>query len=145
MKRRLYMVLGALLLLGGFSAYLVTMLQQFGAECDSTLRHCAVPNEEIAFIEGDWCAEADPTALRERFAFEGDRILTTQEGPLAASGPDWRPVQFFVSMGELIYFEYSADGSERVSGEYTIRPDGPDRRVTAQGPREIAWARCAQS
>ncbi|TVR10494.1 MAG: hypothetical protein EA385_03870 [Salinarimonadaceae bacterium] len=144
MKRRLYIVLFALVLLGGFSAYLVTMLQEHGAECDSTMRHCAVPNEEIAFMEGEWCAEIDPTALRERFAFEGDRIMTIQEGPLAVPGQDWRPVQFFVSMGELIYFEYSVDGAQRVSGEYTIRPDGPDRRVTSQGQREIAWIRCSQ-
>lgn len=144
MKRRLYIVLLALVLLGGFSAYLVTMLQQHGAECDSTLRHCAVPNEEIAFMQGDWCLERDPTALRERFAFEGDRIMTIQEGPLAVPGQDWRPVRFFISMGELIYFEYTADDTQRASGELTIRPDGPDRRVTAQGPREAAWIRCAQ-
>lgn len=143
MKRRLYGVLLALVLLGGFSAYLVTVLREHGAECDSALRHCAAPIEEIAFIEGDWCAEADPAALRESFAFDGDRILVSQDGPLAPQGQGRRPVQFFVSMGELIYFEYSADGAQRVSGEFTVRPDGPDRRITAQGPREIAWTRCA--
>ncbi len=143
MARRLAIVLGVLLLLGGFSAYLVSMLQEHAAECDSTLRHCAVEREEIAFLEGEWCAAIDPNALRERFAFEDGRVLTMQEGTLLSSPGEWREARFFASMGEVIYFEHDQLTGERVSGEMTIRPDGPDARSTVIGTRRIDWIRCA--
>jgi hypothetical protein len=140
---RIGLALGVILLLGGFSAYLVTMLQEHGSTCDSTLRHCAVEQEEIAFLEGDWCAAVDPAALRERFVFDGDRIRVVQEGPILETAQEWREARFFASMGEIIYFEHDLQDGGRLSGEITIRPDGPDSRISVIGPRQVAWVRCA--
>ena len=142
MATRIAVIAGVVLLLGGFSVYLVTMLQEHGSACDSSLRHCAVERQEIAFLEGDWCAAVDPRALRERFVFDGDRIRVVQEGPILEAPRDWREARFFASMGEIVYFEHDIRDGSRLSGEMTIRPTGPDARVTVIGPRHFEWVRC---
>lgn len=142
MGTRVAVALGVILLLGGFSAYIVTMLQEHGSACDSTLRHCAVERQEVAFLEGEWCAAIDPTALRERVVFDEDRIRIIQEGPILETQRDWREARFFASMGEIVYFEHDIQDGSRVSGEMTIRPNGPDSRITVVGPRHLEWVRC---
>ncbi len=143
MSKRLAMVLGGLVLAIGIIAYVGILLQQFGQECDSTLRHCDVDREEIAFLEGQWCAAIDPQALRERIVFEEERIMLLREGALVARPDEWREMRVFASMGALVYFEHDPQTGDRLSGELTIRADGPDRRFMVDGPNEIEWRRCA--
>lgn len=143
MAKRLAIILGVILLLGGFSAYLVTMLQEHGSACDSSLRHCAIERQDIAFLEGDWCAAVNPAALRERFVFDEDRIRVIQEGPILERQRDWREARFFASMGEIVYFEHDMQDGGRLSIEMTIRPSGPDTRVTVIGAQRVQWVRCA--
>lgn len=145
MSKRLAMVLGGLILVIGIMAYIGYMLQQFGQECDPTLRHCDVAQEEIAFLEGQWCAAVDPRALRERIVFEAERIMLLRDGALAQRDGDWREMRVFASMGALVYFEHDPATGERLTGELTLRADGPDRRFMIDGPNEIEWVRCAES
>ena len=145
MSRRLATILGGLVILGGIAVYVGMLLQQHGQECDSTLRHCDVSREEIAFLEGQWCAAIDPQALRERIVFDEERIMLQREGLLVRGGEEWREMRVFASMGALVYFEHDPQTGARLTGELTIRADGPDRRFMVDGPNEIEWLRCAAS
>lgn len=145
MSKRVAMVLGGLVLAIGIIAYVGYMLQQYGQECDSTLRHCDVSQEEIAFLEGQWCAAIDPRALRERIVFEEERIMLLRDGALAERDDDWREMRVFASMGAIVYFEHDLETGARLTGELTLRMDGPDRRFMIDGPHEIEWVRCAES
>lgn len=142
MKRGIAIAAGIALVVGGFVGYLVWQLQVHGAECDSTLRHCAVPREEIAFLEGAWCLAADPTGLRETIRFEPERIMVAQEGRRA--GPEGRVVEarVFRSMEALVFFEHDPETGARLSGELGLRRTGEGTRQTIVGPQRVAWVRC---
>ncbi len=142
MSKRLAIILGGLVLAIIGIAYVGMLLQQYGQECDSTLRHCDVSQDEIAFLEGQWCAEVDPQALRERIVFEEERITLLREGMLVPDGEELREMRVFASMGVLVYFEHDIETGARLTGELTLRADGPDRRYMVDGPNEIAWLRC---
>lgn len=142
MKRGIAIAAVVALVVGGFGSYLAWQLQVHGAECDSTLRHCAVEREEIAFLEGDWCLAADPTGLRESISFEPDRILVAQEGRRV--GDDGRLVEarVFRSMEVLVYFEHDPETGARLSSELGLRRTGEATRQTIMGPQRVAWVRC---
>jgi hypothetical protein len=142
LKVKLGVGLGVAALVVGFSVYLAAMLQQYGSECDSAYRHCAIAPEQIAFLEGEWCAAVDPAALRERFVFTPEGARTIQEGPILQTEPEWREARFFESLGQIVYFEHDLETGARISGEMTIRATGPDNRSTVVGGRQIAWIRC---
>jgi hypothetical protein len=142
MSMKVRIGVGVVVLVVGFSAYLVAMLQEHGSACDSAYRHCAVEPERIAFLEGEWCAAVDPTALRERFVFTPEGARTIQEGPILQTEPEWREARFFESLGQIVYFEHDLESGARVSGELTMRASGPDRRTTVVGARQMDWIRC---
>ena len=69
---------------------------------------CDVTREEIAFLEGDWCAAIDPQApARAHRLSQEERIMLQREGlarrEVARNGGRMR---VFASMGALVYFEH---------------------------------------
>ncbi|GGK49841.1 hypothetical protein [Salinarimonas ramus] len=140
--RKLAIALAILVVVGGFGTYLALQLQQHATECDSALRHCAVPREEIAFLEGEWCLESDPASLRESVRFEDERILVRQSGARVGGERPWVEARIFRSMGVLVYFEHDVETGERLSSELTLLRTGETTRQTALGPNRVSWARC---
>ncbi|MGJ3265361.1 MAG: hypothetical protein ACFE0R_19230 [Salinarimonas sp.] len=140
--RKLAIALAIVLVVGGFGTYLTFQLRQHADECDSAMRHCAVPREEIAFLEGEWCLAGDPASLRESVRFEDARILMRQSGPRVGGERPWVEARVFRSMGALVYFEHDADTGARLSGELTLLRTGEATRQTVLGPNRLTWMRC---
>jgi hypothetical protein len=145
MNRKLLGVLGGVGLLAAFAVFVGVQLVKHGGECDSALRHCPVPFDDVRYLEGAWCnAEAlgRVAPLRKTFTRVDERLRFTVATPGSAQPPVPSDTRFFLENGIVLLFAYDpATGAQR-EGRIALRRLGEDRIETQVQNVRIPWLRC---
>ncbi len=131
--------------LAGFAAYVGLQLQRHGQACDSSLRHCPVPQADLQALAGAWCnapAAGLMEPVRMTIALQEGRARRTETALLTGRPPATHDTRFFLENGRIIFFDHDpADGSPR-GAKTLVAVAAPDRIETQALGQRVPWLRC---